>query len=74
MNGKYVALFVAIEAGRNEHPDLIQNEGRSHEQARQGADLQVQIEGLGGIQIDQLFRHPIAMERVHDGALHDSRR
>ncbi len=68
--GKYVALFVAIQAGRNEHPDLVKHEGRSHEQAGESRHLQVKIEGFGGIEIDQLFGHPVALQRVHDGALH----
>ena len=72
MNGKYVALFVAIEAGRNEHPDLVEHDGRSHEQAGEGRHLQVKVEGFGGVQIDQLLGHPVAVQGVHDGALHEA--
>src|SRR6185312_8052304 len=51
--GKYVALFVAVEAGGNEHPDLVEHDGRSHEQTSEGRNLQVKVEGFGGVQIDQ---------------------
>ena len=33
--------------------------------------LQVEIEGLGGIEVDQLLRHPVAVQSVHDGPLHE---
>ncbi len=71
MNGKYVSFFFAIKARRNEQPDLEQNYRRGHEHTGKRANLQVEIERLSRVQIDQLLGHPIAMERVHDGALHD---
>src|SRR5208282_4860531 len=70
--GQDVAFFVAIETGRNKAPELVEHEGRGHEQAGHNADFQIEIEGLGGINVDQLGRKIVARQGVHDGTLHDS--
>src|SRR5208282_4481766 len=67
----YIALLVAIQAGRDEHPDLVKNEGRGHEEPSHGCNLQVKVEGFGGIQINQLLGHAVGAEYVHDRPLHD---
>ena len=69
---QHVAFFVPIKAGGDEKPDLVEHEGGSHEQAGKKCDLQVKVEGFGRIQIDQLLGHPIALERVHHGALYET--
>src|ERR1700716_782853 len=67
----YIALFIAIEAWRDEHPNLVEDERRSQEQASKGGNLQVEIERFGGIQIDQFVGQSIGFKRVHDWLLHD---
>src|SRR5580658_8930640 len=70
--GQDVALFVAVKAGRNKAPDLVEDEGRGDEQSRHQPDFQIQIERLGGIDVHELGGKTIARERLHDGTLHDS--
>src|SRR5579864_6110398 len=69
---QHVALFVAVEAGGDEHPQLVENEGRGNKQTGQEPNLQVHVEGLGGVQVDQLLRHVVALQGFHDGPLHEA--
>src|SRR5271157_327335 len=66
-----VALFVAVKTGRNEAPDLVEHEGRGDKQAGHHSDFQIEIERLDGIDVNQLCREAIPLERVHDRTLHD---
>src|SRR5208282_971703 len=69
--GHDVALLVAVETGRNEAPYLVEHEGRGDEQAGHHSDFQIQIERLGGIDVNQFGREAIALQRFHDGTLNN---
>ena len=53
--GQHVAALVAVKSRRDEDPNLVQHERRRHEDPRHERDLQVHIEGIGGIQVDELL-------------------
>ncbi len=57
----HVTLFVSIETGRDEHPNLVQDKGRGKKQSGEGGDLQVEVEGFGGVQVDQALRHAVSL-------------
>ena len=67
-----VTLLAAIKAWRDEQPDLVEHIRRSKEQASEDGNLQVEVEGFGGVQIHQLLRQLVVAQNIDDGPLHVS--
>src|SRR5215469_106463 len=65
-----VLLFPAIQSRGDKKPYLIEDVGRRYKQTRQRANLQVKIEGFGGIQIDQLLRLSFGLQHLDNGVGH----
>src|SRR4029077_1352360 len=63
---KNEALFVAVKPRRDEAPDLIQDNGRSHKNAGHQPDLQIQVEWLGGIEVSQVGINIVGLEYFND--------
>src|SRR5580698_5795532 len=69
--GQDVALFLAVEAGRDEQPNLVKDERRGQDGAPDEADLDKEIERVDRVQIDQMRIQIVRFERGDDRLLHE---
>lgn len=70
--GHDVSLFMGVEAGGDEHPDLVKDVGSDEDAADHEADLEVHVKGVDGVVVDEFGGQMVGFERENDGRLHEA--
>src|SRR5262249_19053913 len=68
--GQEKALLMAVESRRDKSPDLVKQKRTGDKDTDDQADLELDIKGVSGIEIDQVRIEAVILQRLLDGGFH----